>query len=128
MIIVKNKTPLKAIDDITCYKVAFLKRNRVFSLETLKELHEHTVASNIDIRHEKLSDDYIITSPETQTYILLEDAIKKSIFDAVVFECTIPRGTNYYYNNYKLISEELVINYSKCYRVQRCKFESGKLV
>lgn len=128
MITVKNKTALKAIDDITCYKVAFVKNNRLFSLESLEELNEHTKSNNIEIKHEKFFNEYIITSPKTQTHLLLENAIKEAMLDALVFECTIPRGTNYYYNDYKLISEELIINYSKCYTIRKCKFESGKLV
>lgn len=128
MITVKNKTPLKAIDDITCYKVAFVKNNRLFSLESLEELHEHTKSSNIEVKYEKFFDEYVVISPKTQTHLLLENAIKEAMFDALVFECTIPRDTNYYYNDYKLISEELIINYSRCYTIRKCKFESGKLV
>lgn len=114
MCLVTNNPEQTAKEDITCYKVVFLKGNKLLSFYygfeyILNNLYTTGILSTRDL----IEEDYICIERAFHSYTSLDYAMRflqeREFSNAVVVKCIIPKGAKFYQDYVCFASNQIII-------------------
>lgn len=103
-----------AKEDITCYKVVFLKDNKLLSFyQGFEYILNNLYTTVISYTHDLIEEDYICIERAFHSYISLDYAMKflqaHEINNAAIVKCIIPKGAKFYQDYECFASSQIII-------------------
>lgn len=114
MCLVTNNPEQTAKEDITCYKVVFLKGNKLLSFyKGFEYILNNLYTTVISYTRDVVEEDYICIERAFHSYISLTSAANLlhiyTIYGAVIVKCIIPKGAKFYQDDECFASSQIII-------------------
>ena len=112
MCLVTNNPEQTAKEDITCYKVVFLKGNKLLSFyQGFEYILNNLYTTVISYTHDLIEKDYICIERAFHSYISLNHAIRflQVCAGATIVKCIIPKGAKFYQDDECFASNQIII-------------------
>ena len=114
MCLVTNNPEQTAKEDITCYKVVFLKGNKILSLyQCFEYILNNLYTTVISYTRDVVEEDYICIERAFHSYTSLDYAMRflqaHEIYGAAIVKCIIPKGAKFYQDYECFASSQIII-------------------